>query len=106
MTAPMAVYGAALRRAEPLGQDQFHPILFRRQNDRGAAQERLPIVQTEGDGEVRDGVVRRENIRAAQHVKSKKFFELAGLDPVGELDRCQDALHPGFLCVLGKRHVL
>ena len=102
----VAQLSATLCRAESLSQLQFHPILLGRKNDRGTAHERLAVVQPKGDGVMWRGIVRRENIRAAEHVESEELFEPAGLHGVGQLDGRQNALHARLLCVFGKRHVL
>ena len=90
---------------ESAGEHQLHPVFLRRKNDRGAADEGLPVVEAERDREVRRGIVRRENVGAARHVEGEKLFELPWFDRVRQLDRRQDALDARFLGVLGKSYV-
>ena len=95
-------FRAALRGRELFVDRDPHPIFARGENDGRAAQVGLPIVQPVDDREMRRGVVRRENVRAADHVEHGKFIQLARLDRVGQLDRGDDALDAGLLRVFRK----
>ena len=98
--------GAALGRAQFAGEHQLHPIFVGRQNDGRTADERAAVVVAERDRKMRRGVVRRENVRAADHVERGKFIQLARLDRVGQLDRRDDALNARLLRVFRKNDAL
>ena len=99
-------FRATLCGVESLIDRDPHPILAARQDDGRASDKSLTIVQAVNDGEVRRRIVRREDIRSADHRERRVFLEFAGLDRVGQLNGSDDALDARLFGILGKNDAL
>ena len=100
-------FRATLRGAESFIDRHPHPIVAPGQDD-GRASDKEPdrLVQAVNDGEVRGRVVRREDIRTADHRERRVLIEFAGLDRVGQLNGSDDALDARLFGILGKNDAL